>query len=132
MIRRLVPLFGYTSIVHRFIIHFSTEGRCGEPDLEKSFFPLSVFFLRSSSISSRKEFRRKFFPAKSLNDRLGRRVDNRVSGQGGGSCITLEVKNLSSKHDASVKRNTCSRLVFTDAKEQRSGSSRDDGTYSRG
>ena len=109
MIRRLVPLFGYTSIVHRFIIHFSTEGGCGEPDLEKSFFP-----------------------AKSLNDRLGRRVDNRVSGQGGGSCITLEVKNLSSKHGASVKRNTCSRLVFTDAKEQRSGSSRDDGTYSRG
>lgn len=94
--------------------------------------PFSFFVPPPSLFSSRKEFRRKFFPAKSLNDRLGRRVDNRVSGQGGGSCITLEVKNLSSKHGASVKRNTCSRLVFTDAKEQRSGSSRDDGIYSRG
>lgn len=101
---------------------------------EKFLSPLrfpSSFLLHLFSRLER-NFAENFFPAKSLNDRLGRRVDNRVSGQGGGSCITLEVKNLSSKHGASVKRNTCSRLVFTDAKEQRSGSSRDDGTYSRG
>lgn len=73
--------------MNRSIDIFQGEEECGEPGLEneKSFLSLSVSFLfpPPSFFSSRKEFRRKFFSAKSLNDRLGRQSSLGAGREGG-------------------------------------------------